>query len=91
MRGHELKCWPESFRAIVSGVKTAEFRVNDRDFQVGDVLRLWEWRPDTEEYTKHITEVVVTHVQLGGEFGIPAGYVMLSIALQEETDGKDSA
>src|SRR3954470_11426726 len=41
---HELKCWPEFYKALVSGEKTFELRKNDRGFRVGDVLWLREWR-----------------------------------------------
>ena len=38
---HRLKCWAESFDAIVSGAKRAEVRVeDDRKFRPGDVLDL---------------------------------------------------
>lgn len=37
---HELKTWLPYFDAIVDGTKLFEVRKNDRDFQVGDCLRL---------------------------------------------------
>lgn len=40
---HTLKCAPESFEAVISGAKTHDLRVNDRNFQVGDCLILKEW------------------------------------------------
>lgn len=43
---HELKCWPEFFRAVKSGEKTAEVRYNDRDYQVGDLILLRIYYPD---------------------------------------------
>ena len=50
MRVHVLKCWPESFGAILSGMKKYEVRKDDRGFMVGDVLRLREWEPAIRAY-----------------------------------------
>ncbi len=50
MKTHELKTWPDSFQAIVLGLKTAEVRIDDgRNFAAGDVLELLEWEPNREE------------------------------------------
>lgn len=45
MKEHELKIWPEQFEAVKSGIKRFEFQKNDRDFQVGDLLRLRKFYP----------------------------------------------
>ena len=42
-RVHPLKTWPKYFHALAAGDKTFEARRNDRDYRVGDVLRLREW------------------------------------------------
>lgn len=42
---HALKIWPAAYEAALSGAKTFELRLNDRDYQVGDVLELNEWDP----------------------------------------------
>lgn len=42
---HELKTWPEPFHAVASGLKTFEIRKNDREFEVGDILVLKEFKP----------------------------------------------
>ena len=91
---HELKTWPSQFRSLQTGAKLAEFRKNDRDFQVGDELVLREWIPGHAEsehyndedphpgrYTGDLLRARVTHAVYGTEtpFGIPPGYVMLSI------------
>jgi hypothetical protein len=79
---HNLKCYPVPFAAIASGIKTAEFRKEDRPgmpYGIGDRLELWEYDPDTRDYTGCKLSVLVTHRQVG--FGIPDGYVMLSIKL----------
>ena len=79
MQIHHLKCWPEWFRFIRNGEKTAELRLDDRHFQVGDTLVLRGWDPTTEVYTGHTEEVrYVTHV-LRDHPGLTPGYVMLSL------------
>lgn len=43
---HVLKSWPRFFAAIVDGSKTFELRdANERTFEVGDFLQLYEWEP----------------------------------------------
>jgi len=51
MTRHELKIWPEYFEAIWEYKKTFELRVNDRNYQVGDLLHLREWDPEVKMYT----------------------------------------
>jgi hypothetical protein len=46
MRIHDLKCWPPFFHLIQERLKTAEVRLNDRDYREGDVLLLREYLPD---------------------------------------------
>lgn len=74
---HELKCWPESFRALVAKEKTAEFRRDDRGFAVGDLLHLREWDPVTETYSNSQGCWIITHIERG--FGISEGFCMLSV------------
>ncbi len=82
---HHLKCWPEFFNAIVRGDKRAELRLNDRDYQEGEVLLLSEWDPDLEEYTKRHFRCRVTHVLKDcPEFGLADGYAILSIRSMPE-------
>lgn len=76
---HELKIWPKEFHAVRDNVKTAEFRWDDRGFAVGDTLLLCEWNPKTEKYTGNQENVLVTHIVRDKKFGIPSGYVMMSI------------
>lgn len=37
---HELKTWPDFFRDVADGRKKFEIRKDDRDYKVGDLLRL---------------------------------------------------
>jgi len=45
MTTHDLKVWPEFFGPIERGEKLFELRRDDRDFKVGDWLKLREWKP----------------------------------------------
>lgn len=63
MTTHDLKTWPEYHAQLRARTKTFEIRVNDRDYRVGDTLRLREWDPETREYT-NVEEVIaeVTYI-----------------------------
>jgi hypothetical protein len=42
---HELKCWPDYFARLADGTKTFEIRKNDRGYQAGDELVLYQYDP----------------------------------------------
>jgi len=65
MKTHELKIWPEYFRAVADGRKTFEVRRDDRGFAVGDVLKLREWEPVGNRYTGRRVIVEVTYKLAG--------------------------
>ena len=48
---HHLKSWPPFFKDISAGSRTHELRRNDRDFRVGDWVKLQEFDPERSEYT----------------------------------------
>ncbi|WP_068786643.1 DUF3850 domain-containing protein [Paenibacillus phocaensis] len=87
---HELKTWPEYFRAVVSPTvrkrKTVEIRKDDRGFEVGDTLRLLEFDPEKSEYTGWEAVVTVSHC-LRGQPWVPDDYVALSIILEDVSTG----
>lgn len=78
MKTHDLKTWPDVFQAVWDGDKTAEFRRDDRGFEVGDQLRLNEWIPSEARYTTRTVMAAISHIVRGGRFGLPEGYAMLS-------------
>lgn len=95
---HELKTWPEPFARIDAGVKTYEVRKSDRDFQVGDTLRLREWDPKPgpsrlvtpasgpppRGYTGNELYVRVVHITMPGQWGLPADVCVMGIELIKE-------
>lgn len=75
---HDLKIAPEHFEAVKSGEKRAEFRINDRDYSCGDVLRFHEWEPENgytgKRVSVRVTDVTDLTVWVGN-------YVILSVQL----------
>jgi hypothetical protein len=96
---HHLKTWPEHFQAVALGIKRAELRKDDRGFSVGDTLVLQEWDRNIwmsvlgsgveaadavdAAYTGAEIRARVTHTLHGPGFGLEAGYVMMSLSLDE--------
>ena len=79
MQTHELKILPEFFKEVRSGNKTAELRIDDRDFTVGDVMVLREWLPRKKVFTGRFCNVKITHmVQVRRFIETNKPWVMLS-------------
>lgn len=79
MNRHHLKTHPPAFHAVRNGLKRFEYRRNDRGFEEGDVLVLEEWSPDAQGHTGKSEEVRVTYMLTGPDYGIPAGFAVMSI------------
>lgn len=80
---HELKIRSTYFDDVLDGKKTFEFRLNDRDYQVGDYLALNEVTPEGNdiagyEYTGRSCLVYVDYV-LDLSPWDKDGYVIMSI------------
>jgi uncharacterized protein YqfB (UPF0267 family) len=91
---HNLKCWTEYYQMIEKGLKTFELRKNDRDFRVGDILRLHEWDNHAVLYTLDSLCVEVLHILFsdyeGGEIeGLQKGYVIMQIRLMSDFEVKE--
>ncbi len=79
---HELKTEPQFFHAIIAGLKTFEIRFNDRNFKVGDELRLREY--DTDHYTGREIFRIVTYLT---DFMQCEGYVVMSLGFRSHGNG----
>jgi Domain of unknown function (DUF3850) len=71
---HRVKSWPSFFEAALAGVKTHDVRRIDRDYRVGDTLRLMEFDPEKQRYTGRELHVRITYITSA----------MLPCALSEE-------
>ena len=82
MNTHSLKTLPKYFSAVESGTKNFELRFNDRYFQVGDVLIIKEFHPDTgvtgREVRRHIIYILDEFI------GLEEGWVILGFEPYEE-------
>ena len=79
MKVHELKTVQPYYDKIVSGKKRFEYRKNDRDFQIGDVLCLKEYNYAYDSFTGN--SVIVKVLDLLKDFdGLNPDYCILSIS-----------
>ncbi len=76
---HRLKTDAECFIAILQGIKRFEFRKNDRDFKVGDILYLVEWNKEMQAETGDCIYMQVQFIIHGPDYGIPEGYCIMSL------------
>ena len=74
MKHHDLKIDQRWFNRIIMREKTAEIRLNDRDFQTGDTMRL------KVEESGESAFCTITHV-LTDVDGLHSDYAMISFRL----------
>lgn len=75
---HELKIYPQYYRAVIERRKTFEVRKKDRNFVVGDSVCLREYDPFTDEYTGRMWYGNITYI-LDNDLYCKNGYVIMSI------------
>ena len=73
MISHKLKIEINSLQNLINGVKKSEIRVNDRDYQKGDILEFGDYSRLNPEY--HFFQI--THIHSG--LGMEGNYVCLSV------------
>jgi hypothetical protein len=74
---HDLKIHPEPFAQARAGRKRYEIRRDDRDFQVGDLVRLQEWDPARGYTGEELPPQAITCITRG--YGLLDGYVVLGL------------
>jgi hypothetical protein len=83
---HHLKCQKQFLQRISIGQKSFEIRKNDRDYQVGDELHLYQYDPDSSVQwyfsdTGFAVKVKVVYFTTAYQ---QAGYCVLGIELISE-------
>lgn len=95
MTDHILKVAAPYFDAIVDGSKTFEVRKNDRGFQKGDTLTLWEYdrspgrcgkfpceKCDPAYVRRTVTYVYAGDPRFGRDGGVESGFVVLGLGVE---------
>jgi Domain of unknown function (DUF3850) len=76
---HELKIYPQHYRAVLLGLKKVEVRLNDRNYQERDTLLLNEYCPQTQKYTGFQVVRNVDYI-LKDVAGLNPNYVIMQIS-----------
>lgn len=79
---HKLKCIQPYFNEVANGVKDFEVRKDDRNYQVGDRLDLYEGPEDIADngiFRNHVHKYIKYKLP-GGSFGIKDGYCVLGLS-----------
>ena len=75
---HNVEILPNYFVLVNAGIKTSEVRRLDRDYRVGDYLKLHEH--DGNVYTGKVLTCVITHVLTDEEY-VKEGFCVLSFQI----------
>lgn len=76
---HQLKLNEEFFGDVITGKKNFEVRKNDRNYKVGDYLKLLSYDPQKGLYTGGEAIRKITYILHGGQFGIEKGFVVIGM------------
>lgn len=85
---HTVRSWAHFFDAIAAGKKTHDLRKDDRNYQVGDVLRLERFDNINGHATGETVDVDVTYITnrnapcAFSSSVVEPGYCILSIQLR---------
>lgn len=83
---HQIKTWAPFFQDIIDGKKPFEFRLNDRDYQIGDDIQHVEWNEAEQKETGRQCWATITYIVKGGLFGIPESYCIFTQHTTCQTD-----
>lgn len=94
---HYVKTLDKFFDDVTSGQKLFEVRLNDRDYNVGDILRQHRYGADGlgrvgylngtcfagDQRDAETIEHKISYILDGGQFGIEKGYVVMQLETLE--------
>ncbi len=78
MKDHELKILPQYFWEVWNSLKNFELRKDDRDYKVGDNLRLLEF--NNGNYTgRECNREIIYILRDCEQYGLKKGFVILGL------------
>ena len=77
MTEHDIKVWLEYYEDIENGSKKFELRCNDRNYKVGDILRLREYNQFENYYTGRKTTKKVGYILSDTKFGLKENWIVM--------------
>ena len=77
---HELKTYPKYFEETLKGNKAFECRLDDRGFQVSDIVVVREW--DNIKYAGRGVSGKRKYILEDSFIGLKKGYVILSLDIK---------
>lgn len=88
MKVHNLKTLQPFYDQVCEGKKKFELRKDDRDYKVGDILRLYEGDEQVDNHqlreNKNFTYVQVIYKLEGGIYGLEKGFCILGIDIPQQ-------
>ncbi len=73
---HKLKTQAVFFEKVWDGKKNFEIRKNDRNYQVGDTVRLKEYNKNTDKYSGRIVKAEILYIT---DYGQCEGFVVFAM------------
>lgn len=73
---HHIRSAPDRFKFIKNCAQSGSVRFNDRNYQAGDWITLYEYDEINDRYTGEKVSGIISHVD---SYGCQPGYVNLSI------------
>ena len=77
---HQIKCINPFYNEVAAGIKTFEVRYNDRNYNVGEKVVLYEYDPEKQKHTGRWLTFVISYILPGGQYGIANGYIVMGIS-----------
>ena len=78
MKTHKIKTRTPYFQEVMDGKKPFDYRLNDRNYQVGDELHQIEWDEKEQKETGRQCWTKIVSIMKGGIFGIPEDYCIIT-------------